>query len=62
MQKNRKYKEYAVYKGDKYITDGKIKEIAKKLNVKPTTINFYLTPTYKKRNHGNNHIVLVKIK
>lgn len=40
---------YALYKGDEFIVDGTIKEIAKELNVKPSTIEFYKTPTYKKR-------------
>lgn len=44
-----KQKEYALYKGEKILSIGTIKEIAKELNVLPETIHFYQTPTYMKR-------------
>lgn len=40
---------YAVYKGDTFITVGTIKEIAKELNVKETTVRYWSAPAYKKR-------------
>ena len=46
--KNQK-KEYALYKGDTFLAMGTIKEIASMMKVKPRTIAFYTTPTYKKR-------------
>lgn len=45
---------YALYKGDNYITDGTKEELAKYLNVKVRTIEFYLSPTYAKRGRGIN--------
>jgi len=46
---------YALYKGDKYITDGTRKEIAEYLGIKEKTVMFYGTPTYQKRCKGNNN-------
>ena len=40
---------YAVYKGDEFIDLGTKKELAKKLNIKPRSIGFMTTPSYKKR-------------
>ena len=51
-------KEYALYKGDEFLQIGTIKELAEYLNVKPKTIQFYASPTYQKRNKGNNYIVI----
>lgn len=42
-------KEYALYKGDKFIDIGTAKELSKLINVKPRTIQFYATPTQIKR-------------
>ena len=42
-------KEYALYKGEKCLGIGSIKELAEQFNVQEKTIKFYLTPTYKKR-------------
>lgn len=42
-------KEYALYKGEECLAIGTIKELAKQLNVKIRTIQFYTTPTYKRR-------------
>lgn len=52
---------YALYKGDNYITDGTIEELAEYLKVKPSTIRFYTTPTYKKRMNLENAINVVCI-
>lgn len=40
---------YALYKGDKYLYGGTKEELAKYLNVKPRTIDFYSRPSYLKR-------------
>lgn len=50
---------YSVYKGDTEIAFGTIKEIAKKIGVKESTIRFYGTPSSKKR--YKNGLVLVKV-
>jgi len=49
---------YALYKGDNYIMDGTKQELAKYLKVQISTINFYKSPTYKRRNKGNRTIVV----
>lgn len=40
---------YALYKGEELLAEGTIIQIAYKMNVKIRTIQFYKTPTYKKR-------------
>lgn len=40
---------YALYKGDKFITEGTKKEIAKCIGVKVNTISYYATKAYEKR-------------
>jgi len=40
---------FALYKGDTYITQGTIREIAKYRGCTKRTISFYLTDSYKKR-------------
>lgn len=40
---------YALYHGDKWITDGTRKELAKYLGVKEKTIYFYSSEVYKQR-------------
>ena len=53
---------YAVYKGDKFIDLGTKNEFATKLNVKLKTINFFLTPTYKKRiENSKDRIIVIRI-
>lgn len=42
-------REVAVYQGDELLAEGKIRDVAKRLNVKPGTIRFYLTPAYERR-------------
>lgn len=51
-------KYYSLYKGDKEIAFGSLKEIAVQLGVEQRTISFYKTPTYKKR-CGNYTLVYV---
>ena len=55
-------KEYAVYKGEECLAIGNIYQLAQKLNVKVKTIQFYTTPTYKKRcKKSKNRKVLVEV-
>ena len=58
----RKRIEYALYKGDEFIELGTVYEIAKKLKVNPKTIQYYNTPTYKKKvKDDTNRRVLVRL-
>lgn len=50
---------YALYKGDNVLAIGTKQELAKFLNVNIRTIEFYASPTYKRRNKkGNCYIVI----
>lgn len=40
---------YAMYRGDEYLMDGTIDEIARKRGCKRSTLLFMLSPTYHKR-------------
>ena len=51
-------KQYALYKGDKFITVGTKKEVAEYWGVKPTTISYYTTPAYKKRRYENGLLAI----
>lgn len=51
-------KEYAVYKGDKFIDLGTKEYLAKRLNCKEDTIMWHTTPSAKKRNIKNGLIVI----
>lgn len=53
--------EYALYKGEDIIAIGTKKEIAEQLGIKEDTVRFYGTPTWKKRNKGSNHKILIKL-
>lgn len=52
--------EYAIYKGDDLLIIGTREECAKELDVKPETISFYCTPSYKKRvaDRGGNRALI----
>ena len=52
---------YALYKGDEYIAQGTLKELVEKTKLKKTTLMFYGSPAYKKRNHKGNCKLLIKI-
>lgn len=53
---------YAVYKGDEFIDLGTRKELAEKLNLKPSTIKFLSTPIYRKRiKDETNSLIAIKI-
>lgn len=51
-------KEYALYKGDKFIDLGTKEYLAKLLNVKKKTITFYSSPAQLKRTKDNAYIVV----
>lgn len=54
---------YALYKGDTFLELGTAKELANYLNVKESTIRFYITKTYKKRRKdSNNSFIVIKVK
>ena len=53
---------YVLYKGETYITDGTIEEIANELNISVKTVYDYGTARYQKRGKKNlNRRILVKI-
>ena len=55
-------KEYALYKGDSFITMGTIEEIAKKLNRSFRTIYYYTTSQYKLRcKNSFNRLTMIEI-
>lgn len=45
----KKVRIYALYHGDKWLTDGTKEELASYLDVKVETISFYMRPCYHKR-------------
>lgn len=49
-------KEYAIYKGDEFITLGTAEELSKELNVRPETIHWMSTNACKKRNNSGNRL------
>lgn len=51
---------YAYYKGDDYICDGTLEELAKRFNVGKRTIIYYATPTHIKRNKNGIRVVKVE--
>ncbi len=50
---------YALYKGDTFIDLGTKQYLAKLINVKVSSIEFYMTPTYK--NRTKNGWIVIKI-
>lgn len=58
----RKLNYYALYKGDEVLTVGTKEELAKYLNVSIRTIEFYSSPTYRKRNKKGNCYIVIRIK
>lgn len=51
---------YAVYDGDTFITLGTAKEVAQELGIKPESVSWLTSPTYKKRvkNSDKRRIVI----
>ena len=54
----RKPKEYALYKGDKFLAMGTVKELAKKMGITENTIRLYHSIAHKKRNYKNCRILI----
>lgn len=55
-------KEYALYKGDKLIMIGTVKEIAERRGIKPESVHYLGMPAYlKRRQKSKNALVLVKL-
>jgi hypothetical protein len=52
----RKEKVYGVYKGDRFITVGTIKEIAAEMGIKTASVRYKTTSAYRKRYPGTNHM------
>lgn len=53
---------YALYKGDEFLTLGTKQDLANYLNVSIRTIEFYSSPTYRKRNNKGNCYIVIRIK
>ena len=49
---------YALYKGEKNLTDGTKQQLADYLKVKITTISFYLSKAYRRRTTENAYRVI----
>ena len=54
-------KQYALYKGDKYIYGGTIYQLAQYLNVTISTIRYYLTPVYQKERMKENSYYVIEV-
>ena len=55
-------KTYALYKGDTFIDLGSKSYLAKLLNVKESTIEFYTSPVWRRRHkHEAEGIIIIKI-
>lgn len=54
-------REFAVYRGDKFIMTGTKQEIAKTLNITIGTVNFYLSNAYEKRRNVDKGIYIFEI-
>ena len=44
---------FALYRGEDYLADGTLDELAQFLGVKRKTVQFYMTPTWLKRTSEN---------
>ncbi len=49
---------YALYRGDTFIDLGTKQHLANKIGVKVSTIEYYMTPTHRKKIKGNGWIVI----
>lgn len=58
-------REFALYKGDTFLTAGTIEEIAKERGVKPETIDYYRYPIAQSRNPSKkgkcNRLILIPL-
>lgn len=53
-----KYYQYALYKGDKFITTGSVPEISKELGITKAAVRWYGTPYARRTNKGNAKILI----
>lgn len=51
-------KQYALYRGDEFLTIGTQKEIAEELGVKESSVRFYGSPSYRKRTDDRGLILI----
>lgn len=49
---------YALYKGDEYVTDGTLEELAEKTGKKPASLKWMLTPAAKKRASAGSSVLV----
>lgn len=56
-----KQKIFAVYKGDKFISVGTLKELSKELNMKIDTLRFHSKPVYFKRTKEETSLRLYEV-
>ena len=54
-------KEYAIYKGDKFLAIGTSKELALFMGVTIETFYYYKSKNYQRRCLGDNHYVVVNL-
>lgn len=59
IKKERKYNEYAVYKGEELLEIGTVKELALKFNVAEKTVWYWISPTSKRKDKGKRKIGVV---
>ncbi|BAL83539.1 putative phage protein [Selenomonas ruminantium subsp. lactilytica TAM6421] len=59
MKRGRKEKVCALYKGEKFVTEGTYREISEKTGIKVSTLRFYHYPAHSRRCRGNNHYELI---
>ena len=52
---------FAIYKGDRFIDVGTIREMASRLKVKENTLRFYATKVHRKRVSEKNGLVVVRL-
>lgn len=52
---------YALYRGDRYITDGTLKETQDKTGISLATLNWSRYPSAKKRASNREHIIVINI-
>ena len=53
--------EYALYRGEEVLAIGTKNEIARTLGIKPETVLFYGTPSYRKRRKTDDRRILIRL-
>ena len=58
---NRQKRIYALYRGDRYVCDGTVCELAQELGIKFSTAQYYATKQHRDRaeNHGSPDTILL---